>query len=140
MDLGELQSNLELFDDWGERYQYIIALGQKLPPLADEDRSEANKVDGCISQVWLKSEVERNGSPRLHFTGDSDSAIVKGLVAILRVVYSGKTADDILDIDLERVFRELGLEQHLSPNRRNGFFSMVEQIRREARILSELTA
>ena len=107
--------------------------------LDDADRSETNKVEGCISQVWLKSQVEKNGSPRLHFTGDSDSAIVKGLVAILRVVYSGKTADEILAVDLESVFRDLGLEQHLSPNRRNGFFSMVEQIRREARILSELT-
>ena len=137
MDLSELQSNLGLFEDWSERYHYIIALGQKLPPLGDEDRNEANKVEGCISQVWLKSDVHRNGSPRLSFSGDSDSAIVKGLVAVLRIVYSGKTVHEILAIDLEQIFRELGLEQHLSPNRRNGFFAMVEEIRRQARILAE---
>ena len=132
MDLAELEENLALFDDWMERYQYIIALGGQLPALSDAYKTDEYKVRGCISQVWLKSTVV-DGPPRtLTFDGDSDSAIVKGLVAILRIVLSGQEPREILQTDLRAIFARVGLEQHLSPNRRNGFFSMVERVQREA--------
>lgn len=133
MDAAELEENLSLFDDWAERYQYIIDLGKKLAPLPDDARIEANKVRGCMSQVWLIHAVEPGSDgARITFLGDSDSAIVRGLIALLFALYSGQTARTILDTDLEGFFERIGLAQHLSPNRRNGFFSMVESIRRRA--------
>jgi cysteine desulfuration protein SufE len=137
MDLAELKENLDLFPDWEERYQYIISLGAKLPPYPEEFRDDTHKVEGCISQVWLHSVLSDDRPPRIELLGDSDSAIVKGLFAILRVAYSGKTAQAILDLKLEEVFTEIGLEKHLSPNRRNGFLSMVEEIQRTALVARE---
>lgn len=136
MDFAELEDNLLLFDDWSDRYQYIIGLGSKLPPLDESCRTDAHKVEGCMSQVWLQSEiVEEGGQKRLRFNADSDSTIVKGLFAILRILFSGKTADEILAVDLDDAFARIGLEQHLSPNRRNGFYSMVEEMRRAATVV-----
>lgn len=133
MDFAELEDNLLLFDDWSDRYQYIIALGGKLPPLDERYRTDAYKVEGCMSQVWLQSQiVDEGGQKRLQFNADSDSTIVKGLFAILRILFSGKTADEILAVDLDDAFARIGLEHHLSPNRRNGFYSMVEEMRRAA--------
>jgi cysteine desulfuration protein SufE len=133
MDFAELEANLLLFDDWADRYQYIIGLGAKLPPLDEQYRTDTYKVEGCMSQVWLQSEiVEEDSGRRLRFNADSDSTIVKGLFAILRILFSDKTAEEILAVDLETAFQQIGLEQHLSPNRRNGFFSMIEEIRRSA--------
>ena len=131
---SRLEKALALFeDDWIEKYQYIIQLGRKMPHLIDEDKTAANKVDGCISQVWLKIEVAND--KHLTFTGDSDSAIVKGLVAILHVLLSDRPAHDILEEDIEGFFKRVGLEQHISPNRRNGFFSMVKEIRKAALVI-----
>ena len=133
MDFAELEANLLLFDDWADRYQYIIGLGAKLPPLDEQYRTDTYKVEGCMSQVWLHSRiVEADSGRRLQFNADSDSTIVKGLFAILRILFSDKTAEQILAVDLDAAFRQIGLEQHLSPNRRNGFFSMIEEIRRAA--------
>jgi cysteine desulfuration protein SufE len=133
MDFAELESNLLFFEDWADRYQYIIGLGAKLPPLEDQYRTETYLVEGCLSQVWLHTKiVEEDGEKRLRFDADSDSAIVKGLFAILRILFSDKTAEEILSVDLDRCFAQIGLEQHLSPNRRNGFFSMIEEMRRAA--------
>jgi cysteine desulfuration protein SufE len=136
MDFAELESNLLFFEDWADRYQYIIGLGAKLPPLDDQYRTDKYKVEGCLSQVWLQTEiVEDQGTRRLEFNADSDSTIVKGLFAILRILFSGKTADEILAVDLDQAFEQIGLEQHLSPNRRNGFFSMIEEMRRAAAVV-----
>jgi cysteine desulfuration protein SufE len=133
MDFAELESNLLFFEDWADRYQYIIGLGAKLPPLDDQYRTDKYKVEGCLSQVWLHTQI--TDDRRLEFNADSDSAIVKGLFAILRILYSGKTADEILGIDLDDAFARIGLEQHLSPNRRNGFFAMIEEMRRAALVV-----
>jgi cysteine desulfuration protein SufE len=137
VDARELEENLQIFEDWEERYQYLISLGARLPDYPEEHRDDTHKVEGCISQVWLHPVVIEGDPKRLEFYGDSDSAIVKGLFAVLRVLYSGHTAAEILDVDLEGFFRRVGLEQHLSPNRRNGFFSMVEEIRRTALVLQQ---
>lgn len=133
MDFAELESNLLFFEDWADRYQYIIGLGAKLPALDDQYRTQTYLVEGCLSQVWLHTEiVEEGGAKKLRFDADSDSSIVKGLFAILRILFSDKTADEILAVDLDQAFAQIGLEQHLSPNRRNGFFSMIEEMRRAA--------
>lgn len=136
MTLAQLQSDFELLDDWEDRYRYIIELGRTLEPLPDALRTEATKVRGCTSQVWLASRTQpaQNGSgPVLTFQGDSDAHIVRGLVAILFSLYNGKTAREILAIEPETVFAALGLKEHLSPQRSNGLASMVERIRADAR-------
>jgi cysteine desulfuration protein SufE len=134
LDAAELERRLTFFDDWTDRYQYIIALGRKLPELDDAYKTDDYKVRGCLSQVWLRCEITEHSPPTIEFRGDSDSAIVKGLIAILHISLSGRTPRAILDEDLESFFQRLGLEQHLSPNRRNGFFSMVEELTRSAAI------
>jgi cysteine desulfuration protein SufE len=126
MTTDELIERFSLFDDWEERYAYIIQLGRKLPPFPESERTEANKVSGCVSQVWMVSE---SAGETLVIQGDSDAFIVKGLVAILVALYSGLTPAGIAAVDVEKVFADLDLAEHLTPNRRNGFFSMVQRIR-----------
>ena len=125
-NLQELQENFELFDDWEERYRYLIDLGRKLPKMDDTLKNDDTLVRGCTSQVWLVPEV-KDGV--LYFQADSDAHIVRGLVALLAAAYQGQKLSDIPKIDIEQTFREIGLDQHLSPNRRSGFFSMVERIK-----------
>lgn len=133
MDIEDISETFELLGDWEERYRYIIELGRDLPPMPDEEHDEAHRVRGCMSQVWLAHSVTGDSPPRLEFRGDSDAHIVKGLIALLFSLTSGKTAQEIIDIDLADAFARLGLEQHISMNRRNGFYSMVERIKQMAR-------
>jgi len=128
----EILADFELLDDWEDRYRYVIELGRKLEPLPEEERNAANKVQGCVSQVWLSTKVERNGVPRLTFIGDSDAHIVRGLVAILFAIYSGQTADEILKVDARQTLGELHLNEHLTPQRSNGLMAMVNRIRSDA--------
>ena len=132
--LDEIVDNFSLLEEWDDRYRYVIELGRGLSPLAERDRSEANKVQGCASQVWLATTVHPNGQggPMLTFSGDSDAHIVRGLIAILFAMFSGKQARDILSTDAIAVFERLGLREHLTPQRSNGFRSMVERIRADA--------
>lgn len=125
---SELVDDFEVFgDDWEARYGYLIDLGKKLPELPEAEKSEANKVRGCTSQVWF---VRRDaGDGRLWWSGDSDASIVRGLVAVLQVLYGGKTKAEALAVDVDAVFAQLGLERHLSVSRRNGFFSMVSRLK-----------
>ncbi len=129
----EIAENLSFLDDWEDRYRYLIELGEALPPLAPEERNATNKVHGCASQVWLVS--ERDG-PTLRYRGESDAKIVRGLVAILVALYSGRPAAEIADTDALAVFDELGLREHLSTQRANGLAAMVARIRAEARALA----
>jgi cysteine desulfuration protein SufE len=132
--LAAIRDDFSLLDDWEDRYRYVIELGKGLAPLADADRNEANKVRGCASQVWLSTVVDRtSGVPVLRYTGDSDALIVKGLIAILLAIYSGRSAADIAATDALAQFDALGLREHLTPQRSNGLASMVERIRRDAR-------
>lgn len=136
MTIDDILSNFELLDDWEDRYRYVIELGRGLPPLAESARTEANKVRGCASQVWLATKVDRAAAgiaPRLRFKGDSDAHIVRGLIAILFAIYSGQRAAEILRIDAQDVFRRLGLAEHLTRQRSNGFAAMAERIRTDAR-------
>ncbi len=134
-DIGDIIDNFSILDDWDDRYRYLIELGRELPPLAEAAHNDANKVQGCASQVWLDTRVRPNGAggPVLTFAGDSDAHIVRGLIAILFAIYSGKAAKDILASDALTLFERLGLREHLTPQRSNGFRSMVERIRSDAR-------
>jgi cysteine desulfuration protein SufE len=129
----EIEENLSFLDDWEDRYRYLIELGQALPALAPEERNTANKVHGCVSQVWLVS--ERDG-PALRYRGESDAMIVRGLVAVLIALYSGRTAEEIAETDAISVLDELGLREHLTTQRSNGLVAMVRRIRDEARALT----
>jgi len=132
--IDEIVENFTLLDQWDDRYRYVIELGRALPPLAESAHIEANKVQGCASQVWLLSHVAPDGAagPILTFEGDSDAHIVRGLVAILLALYSGKPARDILATDAIALFDRIGLRENLTPQRSNGLRSMVERIRAEA--------
>jgi cysteine desulfuration protein SufE len=132
--VDEIVENFELMEEWDDRYRYLIELGRSLPPLPELARTAENKVQGCASQVWLATTVKPNGGagPVLSFAGDSDAHIVRGLIAVLFALYSGKGAKDILSTDAVALFEKLGLRDHLTPQRSNGFRSMVERIRRDA--------
>ena len=131
--IDEIVSNFELLDDWEERYRYLIELGRQMEPLPDEAHTDVNKVRGCASQVWLVTKLEpANGKPVLHMVGDSDAHIVRGLVALLISLYRGKTPSEALSTDALALFKELGLSEHLTPQRSNGVRSMVERIRHDA--------
>lgn len=136
MTLDELADNFSLFDDWEDRYRYIIDLGKKMEPLPDSAKVQANKVEGCISQVWLTCHPVGNGPQTiLNFQADSDAHIVRGLLAILLILFSGKTAEQITAIDADGELAKLDLDQHISPNRRNGVASVVRVIQTTARRL-----
>lgn len=127
MNVDQLVESFEMLGPWEERYRYLIELGRKLPPMPDTEKSEATKVRGCMSQVWLTAQP-RPG-PRLELHGDSDAHLVKGLIALLFKLYEGRTPAEIVELDVHSVFERLGLENHITMNRRNGFYSMVERIR-----------
>jgi cysteine desulfuration protein SufE len=133
--IEEIIENFALLDEWDDRYRYVIELGRTLAALPEELRTEANKVQGCASQVWLGTKVQPNGAagPSLSFVGDSDAHIVRGLIAILFALYSEKPAPEILKTDAVELFNKLGLREHLTPQRSNGFRSMVDRIKSDAR-------
>ena len=133
--IDEIVENFTLLDQWDDRYRYVIELGRTLALLPESAHSEANKVRGCASQVWLLSHVKPDGAagPTLTFDGDSDAHIVRGLIAILLALYSGKKAREILEIDALKLFDRIGLRENLTPQRSNGLRSMVERIRAEAK-------
>ncbi len=132
--IDEIVENFKMLDEWDDRYRYVIELGRALPPLPESAHTETNKVQGCASQVWLLTHVKPDGAaePILTFEGDSDAHIVRGLVAILVALYSGKGAREILAIDAIALFDRIGLRENLTPQRSNGLRSMVDRIRSEA--------
>lgn len=134
MTIAQIIDDFGVIDDWDERYRYIIDLGRKMPPLGDAQRTDNVKVRGCASQVWLIPTRETNDDrTTLHYTGDSDAMIVRGLIAILLSLYNDKTPEEILAVDARQTLTQLGLDTHLSQQRSNGLFAMVERIRADAR-------
>lgn len=132
--LDDIIADFELIDDWEERYRYLIELGKALPPLPEVDRTDVTKVRGCASQVWLVTRpVVESGVTRLDVAGDSDAHIVRGLVALVVALYSGRPVEEIATLDPESVFTQIGLREHLTPQRSNGVNSMIERIRADAR-------
>ena len=129
MNLQELTENFAFFDGWEEKYQYVIDLGRQLEPLDERFKTEEWKVKGCQSQVWL---VPNFDGGLLHFRGDSDAILVKGIIAIVLLIYNNKTPQEIKTVDVMKIFATLGLEENLTPSRRNGMMSMVAKIREYA--------
>lgn len=136
MDIDELIENFDVFDDWTDRYRYLIELGQSLPPMDDALKTAETKVKGCMSQVWLVGAPDAEDPRRLSFLADSDAHIVRGLIAIVLTLYSGKRADEILQTDAEPVLAELGLDKHLSPGRSNGLHAMIARVKDLARAVT----
>lgn len=130
--LDTIRADFQLLDDWEDRYRYLIDLGGDLPPFPEAARDAAHKVQGCVSQVWLVTERGAGQDPVLHFLGDSDAHIVRGLVAVMLALFSGRKASEIEVIEAEPVMRELGLDEHLTPQRANGLRAMVRRIKHEA--------
>lgn len=141
MDIEQIISDFAFLDEWEDRYRYIIELGNQLEPYPPGNKSAETKVQGCVSQVWLTSELKttsNNSEKHLHFTGDSDAHIVRGLMAILFSIFSDKSAKEIIKTDYQKVFQTLELTDHISPQRSNGLISMVKRIQSDAEaILSE---
>ncbi len=133
MDINELIDNFEFLDTWEDKYRYIIELGEKLPPLDEKYHTEDWKVQGCQSQVWLLPTKDDNG--KISFVGDSDAMIVKGLIAIVLMIFNHKSPSEIKAVAVEDIFAKLKLEEHLSPSRRNGLLSMIDKIKNYAEIL-----
>ena len=131
--LAELRDEFDLLGDWEERYRFVIEMGKDLAPLSDAERNEGHKVRGCASQVWLVTEPQADGT--LRFRGDSDAHIVRGLIAILLRLYSGRAPSEILSFDAKAAFEALGLAGALSAQRSNGLASMVARIRRDAEMM-----
>ena len=128
MTLDDVAETFEFIQDWEERYRILIDLGRKLPEFPEEQRTESNRVEGCTSNVWLICYRDKNDPRRLIFVADSDAFIVKGLIALVLMAYSGRTPEEIQATDISDLFARLGLEQNLSPNRRDGFYAMVARI------------
>jgi cysteine desulfuration protein SufE len=131
-EIDDLVDEFDLLDDWEQRYRYLIDMGKALPDLPESERSDANKVKGCVSQVWLVTEP---ADDTLTFRADSDAHIVRGLAALLVRLYSGRTGEEILSVDARDVLARIGLSEHLSPQRSNGLASMISRIRGEAATL-----
>lgn len=141
MSIDRLTTAFEMMPSWQERYRLIIDMGRKLPPLPEDQYADENLLDGCMSNVWLTAEQEagpEGQGPIMHFAADSDSQIVKGLIAIVFEVFNHRPANEILTTDIDSIFRQLDLEQHISSGRRNGLSSMVRRVRELAQ--AELAA
>lgn len=130
--MDTIHEDFAFLDDWEERYRYIIELGNDLPAYPEASRDEAHKVRGCVSQVWLETRRGEGPNPVITFKGDSDAHIVRGLVAIMIALYSGRTASVIVATDAEETMRALGLDEHLTPQRANGLRAMVKRMKQEA--------
>ncbi|KPJ92153.1 MAG: Fe-S metabolism protein SufE [Gammaproteobacteria bacterium SG8_11] len=133
--MKELDEIVEIFDllgDWDQRYQYLVELGEQMEPMADKDHIEENRVKGCMSQVWVAAYCQTDNEDRIVFTGDCDTAIIKGVLALLIKLSSGKTAEEIQTLELDEVFDKLQLGEHLSPNRHVGVFAIVELMKAKA--------
>ena len=132
MSYEDILADFEFLDDWEDRYRYVIELGRGLEPLPEDAHNEANKVHGCVSQVWLETTVGDGSDPVLQFKGNSDAHIVSGLVAIMLKLFSGQPASKILEIDAKVALKQLGLDENLTPQRSNGLAAMVQRIKTDA--------
>jgi cysteine desulfuration protein SufE len=138
--LDDIADVFELLGDWEQRYQYLIELGEKLPAMPAEYKTEENKVKGCMSQVWVHAYVDDQQSERLHYHGDSDTSVIKGVLALLIQLVEARTADDIQQLNVDELFERLNLHEHLSPNRHVGIYAIVELMKQQAQKLKKQRA
>lgn len=135
--LDDIVDIFELLEDWEQRYQYLIELGEKLPPMPAEHKTEDNKVKGCMSQVWVHAHPDDKDADKLHYHGDCDTSIIKGVLAVLIQLADDKSSDEIQRLDVDELFERLNLDEHLSPNRHVGVFAIVELMKQQARALQK---
>lgn len=135
-ELDEIVDVFELLGDWDARYQYLVELGEKLPPLPEAERTEDNKVKGCMSQVWVHAYPDPDDPARVRFHGDCDTSVIKGVLALLIGMASGRTLDEVEALDVDDMFERLNLDEHLSPNRHVGVYALVELMKSQARALA----
>jgi cysteine desulfuration protein SufE len=135
--LNDIVDIFELLEDWEQRYQYLIELGEKLPVMSDKHKTEDNKVKGCMSQVWVHAYPDDKNSEKLHYFGDCDTTIIKGVLAVLIQLADNKTAAEIQELDVDEMFERLNLDEHLSPNRHVGVFAIVALMKQQARALQK---
>jgi cysteine desulfuration protein SufE len=135
--LDEIVDVFELLGDWEQRYQYLVELGESLPDMPQEYYTDDNKVKGCMSQVWLQVYADEDEPDKLHYHGDCDTSVIKGVLALLFQLTDGKSADEIQRLDVDEMFERLKLDEHLSPNRHVGVYSIVELMKQQARELKE---
>ncbi len=133
--LDDIVDIFELLGDWEQRYQYLTELGEKLPAMPEALRTEENKVRGCMSQVWVCACRDEHNPEIIHFYGDCDTSIIKGVLAVLIQLTSGKTVAEVEQLDVDVLFSRLGLDEHLSPNRHVGVYAIVELMKQQARNL-----
>jgi len=136
-ELEKLAEDFEMLIDWDQRYQYLIELGESLPAMPASLKTENNKVKGCMSQVWTSPYFQDMENATISFYGDCDTAIIKGVLAVLVKLCNGKTKSDILSLDIDEIFAKLHLDEHLSPNRHIGIFGIVDQMQQQAKALKE---
>lgn len=137
--MRELDEIVEIFDmlgDWDARYQYLVELGEQMEPMPDAEKSEDNRVKGCMSQVWVQAYVDPNDHKKIQYHGDCDTAVIKGVLALLIKMASGKNLREIEELDVDEVFERLNLDEHLSPNRHVGVYAIVELMKSQARELA----
>lgn len=135
MNLDEIVDIFDILGDWDQRYQYLVELGEKLPPMPEEFKTEDNKVKGCMSQVWVHAWRDRKQPEHIHFHGDCDTSIIKGVLALLIQLLDGKTSEEIQRLDVDEFFSRLQLDEHLSPNRHFGIYALVELMKQQAAAL-----
>ncbi len=137
--MRKLDEIVEIFDmlgDWDARYQYLVELGEQMEPMPDEEKSERNRVKGCMSQVWVQAFVDPADRTKLRYHGDCDTAVIKGVLALLVKMASDKSMREVEALDVDEVFERLNLDEHLSPNRHVGVYAIVELMRSQARELA----
>lgn len=137
--IDDIVDIFELLGDWDQRYQYLIELGEKLPLMPDKLKTEDNKVKGCMSDVWVSAYTDDQDKRRLHFYGDCNTSVIKGVLAILIQMADGKTIDAISQVNADELFERLKLDEHLSPNRHVGVYAIVELMKDQASKLSQAT-
>ncbi len=138
--LERIAETFEFFEDWEDRYLYLTELGRRVPALPEACKVPENQVHGCVSNVWIVADRDDSPTPRVSFRADSDTPVIKGILAILLAVYSGKSADDIDGVDADGIFAQLGIYDHLSPNRHVGVYAMIEKIRAIAKTTAPMAA
>ena len=138
--LERIAETFEFFEDWEDRYLYLTELGQRLPGMPEACKVPENQVHGCVSNVWIVADTDDSPTPRVTFRADSDTPVIKGILAILLAIYSGKSAEDIHRIDADRIFDQLGIYDHLSPNRHVGVYAMIEKMRAMAKTTAQMAA
>lgn len=131
-DIDDILETFDLLGDWDQRYQYLVELGEHLEPMPDSARQPHNKVKECMSQVWVQAQPKRERPGAIDYVGDCDTAIIKGVVALLIKLFSGKSPRAVVETDVDRLFRGLHLEEHLSPNRHVGVYAIVNKMKAQA--------